>query len=219
MRRLLVYHPIMSFSRVILFCKKRMRDVPFLIVVATLAIVAAIIAPAFFADRGGNGPLPPEFLSARDGAATVSQRIVELTRDTNINIKTADRLEKVDEVEEALGLVAEARESNAAAYESAFDLSRHLQKMTESLALIDGRERQRLAYESVALELSLVSEFITYTQNLNNFLDSLSRVLVFDSFDDRRDINLYLSAVNESTNTINRLNGEFLARMSAFGES
>ena len=92
--------------------------------------------------------------------------------------------------------------------------------MTESLIGIPSANTQRMAYEAIAVELSLVSEFIIYTQNLNEFLESLERSYEKGSTVEEQDtIEKEIGEVNENTKTINKLNKEFLAKMKLFDKS
>ena len=163
--------------------------------------------------------LPSQFLTARKNAAVVSQKIVDLTNVNNEKIRTVNALDFKGDVEAALTFIRETQANNAEAYAKASELATHLQKLAESLAQIQSRDLQRTAYESVAVELSLVSEFIIYTQKLNYFLDSLARAVATDSFVERRNVDEYLKQVNEQAQKINSLNKEFLEKISAFDKS
>ena len=189
----------------------------------TLFIFAAIILVAgflffFFARANRRESLPQDFLTAKQEAAEVSQRIVELTSTTNEKIKAVNLSDLEGDEGQALALIQEARRTNEEAYQKAFDLSRYLQKIAESLGELKSVKNQRAVYEAVAVELSLVSEFISYTQSLNNFLDTLAKAVSTNSFADRQTAGNYLNEVNQKAKTINNLNQEFLAKIEKFDQ-
>jgi len=167
----------------------------------------------------GTTKLPQEFLDARRDAAEVSQKIVDLTHNTNEKIKAVDPSEFSGDPDKAVVFIRQVQQSNSEAYNQAFELSRHLQKLAESLEKIKSSKGQRLAYEAVAVELSLVSEFILYTQDLNKFLENLAKAAATDSDADRSNVGQSLGAVNQRVNKINDLNKEFLAKIEAFDSS
>jgi len=191
----------------------------FLLLVLIVAVALAVAFYFFFANKSQPLQLPDEFLAARQSAATVSEKIVALTSATNEKIKAVNLSDVDRNVSQAYTLIQEARENNAEAYNQAFILSRHLQKLAESLGTVPSVKSQRLAYEAVAVELALVSEFITYTQSLNNFLGSLSSAVRTNSFADRRAAQGYLREVNERAIKINDLNEEFLVKIGKFDKS
>ncbi len=170
----------------------------------------------FFATSAGKAKEPQQFLEARRNAAEVSANIVGLTQSTNEKIKAINLSDLNGNAEKALALIQEARATNNEAYKSAFELSRGLQTMAEALAQIKSLESRRQAYEAVAVELGLVSEFINYTGSLNNFLDSLTRAIATNSPADRLTAENYLKEVNQKTETINNLNQEFSAKIGKF---
>lgn len=170
-------------------------------------------------DKDRTVLLPRAFLDARFSAALVSRRIVELTGETNATIKEINILDGKGDSRRARALVGEARTNNEEAYRSAFELSRHLQALAESLSELKSTKSQRIAYEAVAIELSLVSEFINYTEHLNDFLDKLDRALAANTPALRNEIYDALRDVNESAETINKLNNEFSEKMRKFDDS
>ena len=187
------------------------------VVASGIVIVLVVLYFIFFA--GGTIKLPSDLVAARQAAARVSEKIVDLTSETNEKIKVINSLDLGGDRDAAYALIREARETNGEAYEQAFELSRHLQKLTESLGRIESIKGQRIAYEAVAVELSLVSEFITYTQNLNAFLDNLSAAVSSDSSEYRILADQQLQEVNDAAIKINKLNQEFLSKINQFDES
>ena len=163
--------------------------------------------------------LPSSFVAARSSASAVSREIVSLTGETNAKIREANSLDLRGDSEKARFLIRDARDANGLAYQRAFELSQYLQKLTESLQDVPSSHSQRLAYEAIAVELSLVSEFINYTQNLNTFLERLEQAIATGLSQDRTFAEATLRGVNDKASRINDLNEEFLAKMREFDES
>lgn len=156
---------------------------------------------------------PREFLEARRAAANTSKQIVDLTnlagekiREVNISSLSGGR-------EKALQLIRDARATNTAAYKKAFELSQNLQRLVETLREIKSVNAQRTAYDAVATELSLVSEFIGYTQSLNAFLDHLGVLVTADTIKNQEAVRLSLQEVNSRAAQVNKLNNAFNSKM------
>lgn len=162
--------------------------------------------------------LPDDFLSYRQNAAEVSEKIVALANEVNEKIKAVNISDLNGDSDSAISLIRDARNKNVAAYSEAFELSRNLENLARSLDDISSRRNQRLAYEAVAVELSLVSEFIVYTRDLNNFLDNLSRAIVTGYFTDREVALRSLDEVNNRVAKINDLNKEFSQKIAEFAK-
>ncbi|KKU91518.1 MAG: hypothetical protein UY23_C0001G0124 [Candidatus Jorgensenbacteria bacterium GW2011_GWA1_48_11] len=188
----------------------------FLWLAVILAAIFAVLAVYFLVPKVSNPVLPVNFLTARQNAAAISQKIVDLTVVTNQKISAANSLDLKNDSGPALALIKEARASNNEAYAETSALAVYLQQMAASLNKISSRSKQQVAYEAVAIELSLVSEFIVYTQKLNGFLDVLSRAIADDSFVLRQAASGDLAAVNSQAQKINALNSEFLRRIQIF---
>lgn len=161
-------------------------------------------------------PIPAGFLTARSNAAAISQEIVDLTAATNEKIHEANQFDLAKNGKQALALIQEARTSNDRAYADASSLAQDLQQMASGLNGINSPTKQQLAFEAVAIEFSLVSEFIVYTQQLDGFLNSLSQAIATNSFAARQNVNQYLAAVNGQANKINSFNSQFQGKMAAF---
>ena len=187
--------------------------------VTVVSLIVLFIVFYILAKLSAPVSLPPEFLLARQEAASVSEKIVSLTNATNNKIKAVNISDLDGNVAAARNLLEEARNDNGAAYAQAFELSQYLQRIAESMKQVSSVKSQRLAYEAVSIELSLVSEFITYTQNLNEFLNNLSRALATENLSDRQLVLNRLDDVNRNVNKINSLNQEFLSKISEFDRS
>lgn len=204
------------------FFKQRFRkgSPSFYILIATIFALLLIFSSYAFSQRELRAELPPEFLEARRDASLASKEIVTLTGSVNNAIRTISVLDVADQNPRATQIINQAKADTASANSRAFDLSRHLERMTQSLVSLPSAPIQRLAYTAIATELSLVSEFLSYTQHLNTFLQSIERSFAARSTREEQEaIGKALDDVNESAKTINRLNNEFLAKMGAFDTS
>lgn len=186
------------------------------VVLPILVIAGAVV---YAAVSSGKPSVPANFTSARQNASQVSQEIVTLTTTVNQKIAEANTAESQGDTAAVLTAINDARTANATAYEKAFALSQDLQQMTESMSTIDSVKSQQLAYEAVAVELSLVSEFIAYTGSLNDFLNSLARSIAASNRTNSQAVTEALKTVNQKAATIDQLNQEFGQKMAAFDAS
>ncbi|MFH0806336.1 MAG: hypothetical protein V1885_01270 [Candidatus Brennerbacteria bacterium] len=163
--------------------------------------------------------LPQEFVRARQGAAAVSQHIVDLATLTSEKMTEVNLSDLGGDAPRALTLMSDARASNAAAYGKAFELTQHLQALAKSLPGISSVTKQREGSEAVAIELSLVSEFIVYTQKVDAFLDALERAIRFNIEANRAAAAAALDEVNTKVVSINTLNKAFREAIGIFDAS
>lgn len=188
-------------------------------IITIAACVLGLIIVGIIVHASGQGGVPQEFLAARISASAISKSIVQLTSDTNKTIKAVNINDEEGNFQQARVLVAQARTANNAANQKAYQLSSELQHLAESLKNISGREGQQIAYEAVATELSLVSEFIAYTGNLSAFLDTVDQAIQTHSQKDRKAMERALAEVNRNVANINSLNSSFLSKMAEFDTS
>ncbi len=188
------------------------------IIITALVLVLAIGGLIVYAAT--NRPaMPQSFLIARKNASEVSQHIVDLTTQTGEKVSEANAADLAGNTSRAEALIEEARAANAEAYKNAGELSSHLKDLANSLVSLGSPSRQSVAYEAVATDLSLVSEFIVYTQNLNDFFDKITRAIETGSRADKNSAAAALTVVNEGAKRINALNAEFQTRMKTFDSS
>ncbi len=190
--------------------------------IASVLVLALLFVSVYLLRRSGGGSaaanLPPNFLISRQEASVISQNIVDLTNKTDEKIAEANAADLAGDKVKAKALIEDAQNMNKEAYQAASDLAAQLKILTESLATMNPSS-QRLAYEAVATEFSLVSEFIVYTQNLNGFLEKLLVSMETDVKVSKEDIASALQSTNDSAKKINSLNTEFNARMKTLDNS
>lgn len=163
--------------------------------------------------------LPEEFVRARQSAAVTSQHIVDLAKLTSTKLAEVNLSDLGGETVRALTLIDDARASNESAYGKAFELTQHLQSLAQSLEGVPSAAKQREGSEAVAIELSLVSEFIIYTQKVDAFLDALERAIRSRTETDRTVAIAALDEVNKKVDSINSLNQAFREAIGVFDES
>jgi len=184
------------------------------LIVGGIVVVFVFLVYGIFRASSQSFKLPDKFTAARDEARRISQEIVDLTNQTNQLIKDANISDFNGKSEEAVDFINKARQLNEQAYNKAFELSLAVQKMAEALSEIKQREFQQIAYEAASLELALISDFITYTQHLNQFFNLLKTAVLTNKKQDRQAAAAALAEVNEKIKNINNLNQEFINKMS-----
>jgi len=190
----------------------------FIALVAVLG-VTAVLFYVFMSVEGSSNEPPASFTEARREAASTSQEIVQLTSAAISSISEVNRLVDQGRKAEAFRLIDQAEDINDQAHGKAFELSRTLQALTESLGEIGSIERIQIAYEAIATELSLVNEFLGYTEQLEKFLSDLRTVVGNGTPENKSRVSSSLRAVNAKIASINELNQEFLDKMREFDES
>ncbi len=184
------------------------------------AVVLVLAIGGFIALAASNRTaLPQSFLIARKNASLTSQHIVDLTTQIGEKVTAANAADLSGDTLSAEALIDDARAANAEAYKNAGELSSHLKDLANSLTSLGSPSRQSVAYEAVATDLSLVSEFIVYTQNLNDFFDKLSLAIETRTRAHKNDAAAALTVVNEGAKKINALNADFQTRMRTFDTS
>lgn len=162
---------------------------------------------------------PLEFLTARQQGAEISQRIVELTTETNQKIKEINSLDLNGDYNKALTLIDETKNKNSEANSQAIKLADEMRKMAESLDKISAVKSRQLAIEAISSEMSLIANFIDYTATLDRFLNNLRLAIATANVAYRRLAEENLLEINNQTLKINSSNQEFLDKIKAFDKS
>lgn len=176
-----------------------------------IVVVAAFILFGMFYQESFT--LPTAFREVHDKAALVSDEITKLTSDTAKVIEDIEFSDNNGDVGKAKDLIESARATNQEAYSKAFELSSYLRVMAESLSGIDSKQAQQRAYEALAIELGLVSEFINYTRYMDSFLDGLDQAVLSNDFSDRKTVEQLEKEINRKVDLINKLNDQFRSKM------
>jgi hypothetical protein len=187
------------------------------VVIITAPILIVIGLLMYFFTSFQTDVIPADFTAAREKAAATSQDIVTLTSETAKKIELANQAELKGNAQQLMSFIDDAKISNATAYQKAFELSGALQQMAGSLTTVRN-PRQQACYEAVALELSLTSEFISYTDALNNFLNALTNSFLERNPANQKVLENALKAVNDKISLVNDLNKNFNDKMAAFDQ-
>lgn len=176
--------------------------------------VAAVPLLVFFIFLFSTGRLFRHDSSREQRAATIlSQEIIDLTGRTNKMIESVNLSDLRGDSAQARSLIEEARKNNDEAFQKAVMLAKELENWTKAISEMSSPADQRFAYDLVAAESALIGEFISYTGDLNKFLNSLNAAVATNNYADRAAIEQNLGAVNQRIAAINRISAEF-ARIS-----
>lgn len=159
---------------------------------------------------------PQDFKDVQASVAGISQDIVRLSNETNIKIKELSELDARGKRERGRALIDEARAKNKESYEKAVILSKELEKLAKSLNTLQNPDAERLMYQGVSIQISLVTEFIQYSKDLNTFLETVEVGLINDTPENRFRITADEQQVNARIATINQLNETFQQNATAF---
>lgn len=200
--------------------EKNFKKIPNGIKLAVILILMVIIGYGiwFFASQPPIKP-PLEFLEARQQGAEISQKIVELTTDTNQKIKEINSFDFSGDYNKALILIDEAKNKNSEANSQAIKLADEMRKMAESLNKISAVKSRQLAIEAISSEMSLIANFIDYTATLDRFLNNLRLAIATSNIEYRWLAEENLSEINDKTLKINSSNQEFLDKIKDFDKS
>lgn len=183
---------------------------------ASLLVVGVGLALYLIGAKIAVSRLPDEFVRARQSAALTSQEIADLANLTGEKLAEVNLSDLSGQTTNALALIRDARASNETAYRKAFELTGHLQDLARSLEEVPSTTKQREGSEAIAIELSLVSEFIVYTQKVSSFLDALERAIRYNVEANRAAASNALTEVNVKVESINSLNRAFREAIGEF---
>ncbi len=149
-------------------------------------------------------------------ADTLTREMIALTAQTNQKIHSINLSDLHGDSAKARALIDEARQTNDQAHEKAVRLASELESWTKSLSGISSPAGQKQAYEMVALESALISQFIDYTKELNNFFDVLGAAVTTNNQASRARVEQSLTEVNKKIAAVNNTSDEFLKKAAAF---
>lgn len=169
--------------------------------------------------QGVLAPPPEEFLTAYREGADISQKIVSLTAETSREIKEINSLDLSGDIDGALVLIEQTANKNQETYREAVKLSDKMRQMAETLNKISLPEGQRFAVKAISAELSLIGNFIGYTQTMHQFLGNLYKAIATTKKEYRQAAENNLAELNAKTYAINNLNRQFLEAMDDFNKT
>lgn len=160
-----------------------------------------------------NEPLPRQFQSAYKEASQSGQKVIGLMNSINKKVEEINSLDLEGESEKSLRLIEEAKAENQTAKEEAKKLSKSLKEIQNMLEGVSGSEKAQVILEAIKIESELANKFLSYTNDLDKFLNSLSSAIESDSFSDRISVEQKLDSVNQKKKVINSLNSKFLSKL------
>ncbi len=185
--------------------------------VRILIVFLVIIALCYFVIRFffvSVRNVPPDFLKARQQAASIALVIVNMSNESATNIDTISELDAGHKYREALALVAEEIQRNNDARQKAIELSNQLVEMANNLSGIYPASSAQVALQAVTSETTLISRLITYNDYLNQLLGVLQKK--FAGQVDGNEVPELVQKINNEAQAINDLNREFNDQMKIF---
>lgn len=189
--------------------KRILKLVAVLVGTVVLALGISLLLP--FLEK--KVELPQVIKDARLEAGPISAEVVRLSNEANERIKALGALKYPEEEANAVGLLTEAEYKNTEAYEKSVALSEELKRMAEALPEVKPETARRMLEEAITVEISLITEFIQYSKELNMFLGHVNALLVNPTEENRDRVKSAEISLNARVEAINRLNEEFLRRM------
>lgn len=184
-------------------------------VIAVVLVVAGIALSASLDNSGGRVVVSDEFRVARYNAGITSRQVAELSHVAREKMKQANEAENAKDSARAESLLNEAQLANNEAARNAAELSRHLQVLIGDINGMPAGKSQRYAYGAMTAEISLVSEYIVYTKNLNEAIVAIARGIEMGK-QDKKLIDAAVAKANENVRRINELNDEFQSKIAQF---
>lgn len=181
---------------------------------AVVLVVAGIALSASFNEEK-KVVVSDEFRVARYNAGITSRQVAELSHIAREKMKQANEAEHAKDNARAELLLNEAQIANNEAARNAAELSRHLQVLIGYINGMPGGKSQRYAYGAMTAEISLVSEYIVYTKNLNEAIVSIARGIEMGK-QDQKLIEAAVARANANVKRINELNDEFQSKITEF---
>jgi hypothetical protein len=179
---------------------------------------AVLVGFVYFVDfLNKEEPLPLNFVEKYKEAITGSREVAEISNSVADKVERVDDLQSTGKISAALDLIDEAKLENEEAEEKASHLLSSLKDLTEMVLKIESSKQKKELISVVQAELIFMEEFIDYTSDMNNFLDSLSIAVVSLNNLDEAEVRKNLEVVNEKRKTINDLSDRFLAEVSQLG--
>lgn len=180
--------------------------------------VVVVLFFIYFADSfSAAEPLPENLVDGYKETIEESKEVTDISNSAAERIKKVSDLESEGKIDDALNLIGEVRVDNDGAKDKASALLDQLEKLTELVLNMDEHRQKKELAEAINTEFVMVTEFVNYTLNMDQFLESLSVAIASDKEEDRARVENSLRLLNEKRETINDLGEKFLAKASQLG--
>ena len=184
---------------------------------AVLLVVGGIALSATFDDKQ-KVVVSDDFKVARYNAGIKSRQVAELSEVVRVKIREANEAEQSKDNTRAEILLNEAQLANSEAARNAAELSQHLQVLIGFINGMPAGKSQRYAYAAMTAEISLVSEYIVYTKNVTELIESVAAGVEIGKHD-KKTVEIVLQKANDNVKRINNLNQEFQEKIGDFDTS
>ena len=183
------------------------------IITVFIAIILVGSATAWFSNRNTN--LPKSFVQAREQGALIAQNIVDLSDQSTNDLATVNSLDKSGNYAQALALTTNIITKNQDLHGQALSLSRQIQTMAEALPNITSLPARQSALDAISSRLALVSELITYSNDLNSLLVALQGHFTGTGIKPG-EVTAIVNQINTDVNAINNFNNQAQQAMTTF---
>ena len=173
-----------------------------ILVIVIVVLIGGYIGYRFLAARQ-SGNVPQDFSNARAQGGLISQNIVSNSNEivfsiAHINDNASSYSEVSSTISDILGKVSDIRDQ-------AIQLSGQLSIMTQALPNIRSAPAQEAALESISQRLALVSDLITYTDEVTQLANAL-RAHIESHAQNTADIKQLINEINAEVTAINNFN-------------
>ena len=182
------------------------------IIAVFLALIAAGAITAWFSSKK---TAPQDFMEARQQGALIAQNIVDLSNQSTNDLAKVNDLDKSGDYTDALVLTTNIISKNQTLRDQATSLSDQVEAMAKSLPEISSSEAQQAALDAISSRLALVSELISYSNDLNKLLVTLQGHFTGTSIK-RGDVQTIVDQINTDVNAINNFNSQAQSSMAEF---
>ena len=178
-----------------------------------LAFVLVGAGTAWFSSRSAG--VPQEFTQAREQGAIIAQSIVDLSDQSTHDLTTVNGLDRSGNYAAALALTTDIITKNETLHDQAVSLSTQIETMAKSLPDISSPDARQAALDAISSRLALVSELITYSNDLNRLLVTLQGRFTGTTIKSG-EVASIVNQINTDVNAINNFNDQAQQAMTRF---
>lgn len=187
-------------------------------VVSVLIVIVAVILIVFLSfvlSSGSVQTVPSSFTDARMAASERATELVTMLSGTNEKIREVKDLVERGSHAQALSIVQGEIAKNKDIRERAVRLALELEKMARAIADIRSDKAAQIALSATTKETAVISQLLSYTNELQNLLVALQTVMV-SSRPDYTDVNKSITIINGAADEINALSQAYKSEMEIF---
>lgn len=186
------------------------------VLIAILTVVL-IIFLSFVLFSGSAQIVPSSFTDARIVASDRATELVTMLSGTNEKIREVKDLVEKGSHAKALSIVQGEMAKNKDIRERAVRLALELEKMARAIADIRSDKAAQIALGATTKETAVISQLLSYTNELQNLLVALQTVVV-SSYPDYTEVNKSIGIINSAADEINAFNQAYKSEMEKFDQ-